>query len=226
MGLTQKILVGGGGSILAILLVVFLATKTNILSKVTSGLTSAGGALGSGIGGGIGAGFVGLGTGLTQQLQRGTDYYGTSFERFLNFLQGKDTLSGPSLNPNQYDYCLKYPNQCNAQPKDENPATGPTVNPAIDDNGYGGFGTKAAQQAALTSTIAAQNAMRRASPSYNKTVAAAINKGYSNLSAASRRTAQARFRARKSRKCFNSELDMGGLNHVIDRQIGVVPMHG
>ena len=238
MGLAQKIALTGGLSIGAILLVAFLATRTKILERVQTGLTNTGRALGLGIGGGIGGAITGAAQGATQQLQKGFDYYGTSFERFWNFLQGKDTLSGQSLHPELYDYCKKYPAECqnpnNQDVNRNNPYVPNLSDPSIvnpnnrnysDISKYYGATTQQtlsnyARSLGFTGAATRNISKVSVSGSGVASVTRRVSKGSSAIGRSpAGRAAQAKSRARaaarkKGKACFNADTETGGVERI------------
>jgi len=129
-------------------------------------------------------------------------------------------------------------------PSDSSDAYGVTVNPNLE----GGW--TLSSYAANVARINAINAARKPSPFAGASfkVGAKVGQSYGGAAPASSQArkvgigsssisksaagkkaqaaARARAASRKSGKCYNTDLDMGGVQEIRARQFGVVPMHG
>jgi len=223
MGLARKIAFTGIGSVVALVAVILIAQKTDILNKITSGLGNLGSSLGSGFGIGTrnaGAGFLyGLGGGIPPIDDQGiaapnvipdprSGFSGTAGNFGKDFADWLTQL-----------FKLGIPNPL--PPADALPATGNAINVALAEN------LKFSSSSSANARIPSKGGVRYTGSSSNPRP----NEGrrYSRGSAATqaRRTAGARRAASKrAGKCYNTDLSMGGVQEIRARQFGVVPMHG
>lgn len=206
----KKIAIGGGLAIASVLAIAYIAAKTNILERVRSGLASTGMAIGQGVGAGLASIPIGIGQGGANVLQQGAGQLGTAWQGFLDWLQGKPT-SPPAIpnfglaygEPTQDNLTLtpttrEYSDASPPVPFFALPRAGSTIKSI---SISGGKITSVTRHVSTKAAVAASSPARQASFARTKARAMA--------------TARAR---KKGRKCFNSELNMGGVQHILNRE--------
>jgi hypothetical protein len=153
MGIVQKIAVTGIGGTAAVLIIAYVAAKTNLLSRITTGLASTGQAIGSGLGQGVGSVFGGLISGIPTGFGTSTgaspDVAKTTTDPFYNFFSW---LAGnqPKNAPNAGNQPAGTPDSNNTQ---TNPLTSALTNSAQQLNAVYSKYSQPTQQAAKGLTI-------------------------------------------------------------------------
>jgi hypothetical protein len=185
MGIAGSIATKAAWLSLAAIAVVFLVKKTNILPSVVSSAKDIGSTIGESIGGGISSIPIGIGRGAADVGYSAAQQVGQAGADFQNFFRG---LIGMPLIPT-----------AGAEISQRNDA--PTVdNTTINQNNreYSDNPNKPKKyRISTTKAVAAASPARQA--------AFAVTKA----------KAQARAKAKKGgKKCFNTDLDMGGVNHI------------
>lgn len=224
MGLAKDIAIKGGGAIAAVLLVAYLASKTKILDKVREGLSSTGRAVGQGVGAGLAGIPIGVGEGAAKVFQEGAGELGTAFKGFTDWLSG---IGNPQQAYGQTaeSVATTSPPLTYGPPTPENT----TITPAI---------REYSDEAARTYISSSPNVPFFAKPSPGTKITKVVTSG-GKITSVTRHVSsaavvkaasparQAHFakvkakavaRAKKKgRKCFNSEVDFGGANHILFR---------
>lgn len=231
MGLGQRIAFTGGGIIAAILLIAYIATKTDILQRFTQGLKNIGLSIGQGVGGGLANIPRGVIEGSSQSfLEAGNaDPLGlkAAWNDFLKQFGLKSEGGGITGKITEID------------PTSDDSGSGGYYNPAMADNSivlpadriYSDTKTTLSNYAkSLGFTGAATRNIKKVSISGTgkASVTRTVKKGSSSISrSAAGQKAQANSRARaaarkKSRSCYNEDAHMGGVGKIDYQLAGLV----
>lgn len=244
MGLARKIAFTGIGSVLALLAIIFIAGKTDILNKITTGLGGLGASLGSGFGigtrnaaGGFVAGLTGFVPAIddkgnvfpipqsldpkSQGFSAEAGNFGKGFADFITSLfksLGYVLPEAAGELPSAKTILL----QEQLQLSDSSIVT--QQNRVYSD--LVGVAQKASNTVAQNRAISIANFNRSAVQTPKKV---GIRGGYSPGSAATqarRGAGQSKAAKRRARSCFNIDTDMGGLGKIDYRLAGLIQLHG